>query len=239
VVTAREERFGFRAGDETLAGALMVAGQKSSCRLLFLHGAGTTDKERTRNLAVRMAEKGFSSFRFDFSGHGESTGCLAESSLQKRTREAMAALQFTDPSSSVSICAFSMGGHIALEMLRRTQDKVANLLLFAPAVYDRKAFEVPFGAGFSDIIRRHESWRDTDVIDKLREFSGSFLICIGDRDAVIPSGVIDLLANCAGSARRREVWRLAGVDHQIAKWVADDDDALELVAAKVEEYLSE
>ena len=184
-------RVTFQVGKETLVGNIVTNNMGDQPRLLFIHGAGTASRDRTLALALKLAENNISSFAFDLSGHGESTGKLEESSLVKRAIEAKEALKFLTKESSIGICAFSMGGHVALELLKTNPIKA--LILFAPAIYDKEAFEVPFNKNFSEIIRKHESWKKADVVNALEDFTGNLLICIGDKDEVIPGGVIDMI----------------------------------------------
>lgn len=89
----------FRSGDNTLKGTIVRHNEKSMPTVLSLHGAGKADRNRIRYLLERLAELGMSSFCFDFSGHGESTGTLKESSLGRRRQEVRAAYQFLDSKS--------------------------------------------------------------------------------------------------------------------------------------------
>src|SRR4051794_17833447 len=103
------EKISFQVGNERLVGQLVLSHTKEKPSVLFVHGAGKATKERSQPLAERLAERSISSFAWDCSGHGESTGTMNHSSLQKRTIEAQMALTYTDPNQPLSICGFSMG----------------------------------------------------------------------------------------------------------------------------------
>ena len=91
-----------------------------------------------------------------------------------------------------SVCAFSMGAHIALELLN--EQDFRSLILFYPAIYARQAYEVPFGdARFTEILRGDRSWASSDVLASLDRFEGNLLLVIGENDKVIPSEVVDLI----------------------------------------------
>ena len=71
----------FIAGDETLVGTTFLNNQDEKISFIFLHGAGEASKEKLYPVAQRLLNAHIPSFCFDFSGHGESTGELHNSSL--------------------------------------------------------------------------------------------------------------------------------------------------------------
>jgi len=119
------------AGQETLIGEFLTRNPDDAPQLLFLHGAGQANKERAKPLAEAIVDAtGLGAFLVDFSGHGESSGELSASSLKKRTHEAEAAWPFLADDKPLAVFAFSMGGHIALELL--ANHKIESLILFYP-----------------------------------------------------------------------------------------------------------
>lgn len=231
------KRVQFKAENEILVGNIVTDNNVDKPSLLFIHGAGqTTTKERVRSLALKLAEHHISSFGFDFSGHGESTGKLEESSLYKRTKEAKEALKFLNTEKPISVCAFSMGGHVALDLLRT--ESIKTLLLFCPAIYAKEAFHAPFNGKFSDIIREKESWRKTDVLDGLETFSGNLFICIGEMDNIIPKGVIELLDGSSSKAQKKEIMVLKNANHHLMRWFTENEDVMDSVVEKFLYFLS-
>lgn len=217
------KQFKFKVGSEIIAAHTISSSASEKPHFLFMHGAGKATKERMKFLAHRLAEVGISSLGFDFSGHGESTGNLKESSLKKRTKEAQSALKFLSNERDITICASSMGAHIALELLK-TNPTIKSLILFCPAIYHRDAFDVYFNECFSEIIRKSESWKRADVLDVLDDFNGNLLIYFGEKDEVIPRGVIELLDLKSKKTTKKEIVKLPGVDHQIAKWLSENNN---------------
>jgi pimeloyl-ACP methyl ester carboxylesterase len=129
-----------------------------------------------------------------------------------------------------------MGGHIALSLLRAHQ--VETLLLIAPAIYAMEAFAVPFGPGFSEIIRRNESWQRADVLEPLQSFRGNLLIYVGEDDAVIPPGVIDLLDEHSPNASTKRIVRVPGWGHRLPVWLAEDQAARMVLAQELRSLLT-
>lgn len=182
-------------------------------RLLFLHGAGQSCRERFRQLRERFLAHGIGSVAFDCIGHGDTGGDLKSTSLQSRTHQVCAVIERTLPAQPLSILGASMGGYTAVTLLPRYQ--ITNLILVGPAMYTAKAYTVPFNAGFTEIIRRPESWEASDAWALLGRFTGRLLIVAGENDAVIPSGVIRNLYDSARHATERALYVAPSTSHMI------------------------
>lgn len=214
----------FQAGDEVLAGRFIRPTQANVApRILFLHGAGKATKERCLPLAERLAvEYQLSSFAFDFSGHGASTGTLENSSLNKRVEEALAAIEYSGATDPISLCAFSMGGHVALELLK--YKRVHSLTLFYPAIYSRAAVAIRFGdPQFSAILRSNKSWEANDGLPWLNTLEGNIFIVVGENDQVIPAAVFDLLYANTAKAQHKRLLVIPDAPHLLLPTVLADE----------------
>jgi uncharacterized protein len=230
----------FRAGDEMLSGRFIrPAGYQVAPRILFLHGAGKATKERCLPLANRLAaEYQLASFAFDFSGHGTSTGTLENSSLDKRVEEAIAALEYAGFTESVSLCAFSMGGHVALELIKHK--KVGSLTLFYPAIYSRAAVAVRFGdPEFSATIRSDKSWESNDVLPKLDQFGGNVFIVVGEKDQVIPQEVFHLLYANTTHAQRKRLFVIPDAPHLLLPTILGNEELYSEICKTIAEYVTD
>ncbi|MDO8618588.1 MAG: alpha/beta hydrolase [Candidatus Daviesbacteria bacterium] len=236
MLTITKHRTVFKVADETLVGDIVAFDQRYKPRSLFLHGAGQATRQRALPLAMKLAELGNPSFLFDFSGHGESTGSLLGSSLKRRIDEAEAAMAFLSKKGPHSLLASSMSGHIAMQLLR--DHDFANLVLFAPAIYDAAAIDIPFGPRFSKAIRQRDSWKRSNATAALREYTGNLLIFWGENDAVVPRGVIDFIFAAAEHTKVKKVITVPGADHQLAQWTNRDEDALNMVTREVVSMLN-
>jgi len=227
----------FEAGSERLVGRLVLAGEPAaSPSLLFLHGAGKACKERSLFLAEALAtDYGLSSFTFDFSGHGQSSGELGGSSLKKRRDEALAAITASGMSGDVTVLAFSMGGHIALELLPLRP--IHGLVLFYPAVYSTAAFNLEFGGGsFTETIRQPKSWKDAAVWTYLKEFKGNFFLVTGENDAVIPPQIPALLWENTGGANRRHHLVVKDAPHLLLPHIRENKKLFAEVCRTIAEF---
>jgi len=177
----------FNVNGETLIGSAFGEIKSDITSFLFLHG-GKNPASNIYYLNKKLQDKGISSFTFDHSGHGESSGKLGNSSLEKRVQEAKIAINISGLKEPINICAFSMGGHIAIKLTEIVN--VNTLVLFCPAAYTKKAFDVQFDQGFTEVIREKESWKNSDCYQILEKFKGNLLIIIGKEDKLIPKELL-------------------------------------------------
>ncbi len=182
-------------------------------RLLLLHGGGQSCRERFRLLREHFLGRGVGSVAFDCIGHGETGGDLKQSSLRSRTEQACAVIDALDIPQPFSVFGASMGGYTAVTLLPRY--RIAGLILLGPAMYAAEAYAVPFNAGFTEIIRQPRSWESSDAWSLLSHFTGRLLIVAGERDTVIPEGVIRDLHAAGHNARTRTLVVAPGASHFI------------------------
>ncbi len=169
--------------------------------LLVLHGAGQSHRGRFRQIRLELLDRGIGSAAFDFVGHGETGGDLRASSLMARTEQACRVIEALPLGRPLAIMAASMSGYTAVRLLERYA--VDRLILLMPAMYAAKAYAVPFNGGFTEIIRRPGSWEDSDAWAILGRYTGRLLVVAGQRDTVIPWGVIRRVHDAAVQARDR------------------------------------
>jgi esterase/lipase len=96
-----------------------------------------------------------------------------------------------------------MGGYTALKLTET--HKIKNLILVVPAVYATEAYSTLFGPKFALMLRKHESWRETDAAEMLEKFTGRLLLVVASRDATVPSGVTDLIWDSTTQAKKERL----------------------------------
>lgn len=227
-----EKKF-ISVGVEKLATLRISKSAKTTPRVLFLHGAGQAQKKLSEPLAIALSQHNLSTLSFDFSGHGESTQNIP-SSLSKRVSEALEVVQYFKAPID-TICAFSMGGYIALHLLSSL--RIKRLILFAPAIYHHDALSIPFGPKFSQIIRQNKSWMQSDSHKFLSFYQGDLLIFIGEDDVVVPREVINLLFRQATRAKRKKVIVLPTTGHQIAHAMNQRSELLEKIINHLTKFI--
>ena len=129
-----------------------------------------------------------------------------------------------------------MGGHIALKLLEKS-DRISSLILFVPAIYDRRAYSVPFNKGFTSIIRDNESWKNSETLSLLDNFKGNLLIFTGENDEVIPQGVIDLIDGHSQNTRKKEIVVIPECSHRIYTHIGKRPQLADEVVGKILEFV--
>lgn len=229
--------FTITVDQESIAGLILSNGLCDAPKFVSIHGAGTSVKETILTVTAKpVIEMGSGILAVDLSGHGKSTGNLKESSLKKRVTEIKAAINRFSPKKELIVCGESMGGYIAIKMLGSYP--IDTLILFCPALYDGQAYDVPFDQGFTEIIRRPESWKNTDVLQLLESFTGKLLVVMGEKDEVIPPGVIALIDKHAQKACKKEIYTIPNCPHKIDLWLASEPEELLKLQNKISEYLN-
>lgn len=101
--------------------------------VVFL-GGFRSDMEGTKALALQaQAEaEGFAFLRFDYSGHGQSSGEFTQGTIGDWAADAMAAISALSEGPQVLVGS-SMGGWIALLLARAMPDRIAGLVTIAAA----------------------------------------------------------------------------------------------------------
>lgn len=183
----------------------------ASNRLMYLHGAGIGSRHGHHLLRNALQQRGIGSTSFDCIGHGDTGGALAQSSVASRTRQAQAVAEARGVPQPLAIVGASMGAYNAVRMTQ--SHRVDALVLIVPGVYTPSAYEVPFGPGFSAVIRRERSWSDSDAWDILSRFEGRLLVIAAEHDATIPLEIPQRLVAAATRAQSSRLHVVQGAEH--------------------------
>ncbi|MGW7817925.1 phosphotransferase [Streptomyces puniciscabiei] len=216
----------------------LTAGPPGRATAVLLHGAGTGSKQRLLPLLTEFTGHGCHALAFDFTGHGESTGSLAELSLRRRFEQAVAVVDAQTPAQGpLVLVGFSMSGQTVADLVRHYGPRVAAVGLCAPAVYASEAWEVPFGDGrgrFSGIIRTPDSWRASPALEAFRAYEGRAVLAVPGTDAVIPPAVTEAVQDALSARAQYTRLELPGAEHRLGLWFRDHaEDRREFVTALV------
>ncbi|MGW0880349.1 alpha/beta hydrolase [Streptomyces sp. NPDC002671] len=225
--------FSYAYDGERLSG--VAAGPHGRATAILLHGAGNGSKERLLPLLSEFAAQGCHALAFDFSGHGESTGALAELSLRRRFEQAVAVLDAHAPADHpLVLVGFSMSGQTVADLMRHYGRRVAAVGLCAPAVYAPEAWEVPFGNGegrFSEIIRTPDGWRTSPALETLRAYEGRAVLAVPGTDEIIPPEVTEAVQDALSTRASFTRLELPDAEHILGLWYRDHaEDRTELVS---------
>ncbi|MFC5658532.1 alpha/beta hydrolase [Streptomyces nogalater] len=219
----RLSTFTYAYDGERLSGA--GAGPAGRATALLLHGAGNGSKERLLPFLADFADRGCRALAFDFSGHGESTGALAESSLRRRYEQAVAVLDAHAPADDpLIVIGFSMSGQTVADLVRHYGPRVAAVGLCAPAVYAEEAWDLPFGTGdgrFSRLIRTPDTWRDSPALEAFRAYGGRAVLAVPGTDTIVPAAVTQAVQEALSARARFTRLDLPDADHILGLWFRD------------------
>ncbi|MFF8472205.1 alpha/beta fold hydrolase [Streptomyces sp. NPDC015414] len=215
--------FGCACDGERISG--VSAGPPGRVTAVLLHGAGNGSKERLLPLLAEFAGHGAHALAFDFSGHGESTGALAESSLRRRFAQAVAVIDAHAPADDpLVLVGFSMSGQTVADLVRHYARRVVAVGLCAPAVYAPEAWDEPFGDGsrrFSTVIRTPGSWRTSPALEVLRAFEGRAVLAVPGTDEVIPPEVTEAVQDALSARAHYTRLELPDAGHRLGLWFQD------------------
>lgn len=142
----REDKIKFRSGELELTGVLTHPEIPMEKTIILCHGI-TVDKDEDgvyTKLANKLAEVGYTVFRFDFRGHGESQGNSVNLTVKGETEDIEAAVKFLHSlgHKHFGIVATSFGGGPALIYTAEHQDFIKAIVLWN-ALIDYKAILDP------------------------------------------------------------------------------------------------
>ncbi len=194
--------------------------------IIFLHGAGMASIDRYHYITEVVNGLGYKTILFNFSGHGNSTGSIKESSLERRNIEAEFILNNYNITEPFSIIASSMGAYNAINIASKY--KVERLILFCPAVYATEAYQAPFTKEFTTIIRKDKSWLHSDAFDIISNYEGEIIIIIGTNDEIIPFEVVDKILNISSKCKKKTLLKIDNAPHALHSWLLKPENMKEL-----------
>lgn len=230
-----EEHFLTAVLDEKIDTTIITPKSDVKGKVLFVHGAGESTKERVLPLARALARRGWKSLAFSLPGHGNSSGELMGSTLVHRakiTRELAKLYDFLPSDIAVGV---SMGAHTIISLLEDNPKLFSNIVLFVPGAYSHLAEEEPFGPGFTAVLKETKSYHTAKAWDILPKFQGNLVTVEAGRDKVIPPDVYTLIHHHAKDARKQHVY-IRDTEHQISFWLAKEPGRVEAMADAIDTF---
>ena len=129
----------------------------------------------------------------------------------------------------------SMGGYLALKLLEKID--VPNLILFCPAAYATSAWSLPFGGGFSENIRRPNSFLETDAEAICHAYRGNVLYIMGDRDEIIPAPIDRLYRESFRQAASYHIVVLDDCPHPIHRWAPVNPAGMANILSEISRFV--
>ena len=181
---------------------------------IVLHGGGTSAADRFEELRTFLHAQGIETLAFDCVGHGHTGGPQLGTTLHERVQQVHAVIksQSLEPS-ALTIIGFSMGAYVAVKAA--VEVGVPRLCLAVPAAYAARAYKVPFGPEFSQILRTPRSWETSDAFDLVHNYTGHLLVISAEEDKVVPAEIPQRYAS-AGAGRPSTVHHVVkGSGHKL------------------------
>jgi len=232
----RPEHHALEVGGERLALRWQAGADGASPAFLYLHGFGSSQGgDKATYFRRRAAEAGIGFCSFDFRGHGESGGSLADLTFSRCLADAAAALGWLRRRSRGPRVVFgsSMGAAVGLWLAAGRPADFAAALAIAPALAMERAFADNLGeegvarwrdSGSlhleTDLVDAELGWGLMDDLERYpaaelaRRLRTPVLAFQGMRDATVPWHLaVDLAA--ASRDRGVEVHLFADGDHRL------------------------
>lgn len=213
----------------------------SSEVIIWMHGIAVNKDEYLgffREGAQRFADKGITSIRFDFRGHGESGGSSLDFSIVAQNLDARAIMGLAQrqcgPGSRIHVVGASFGAPPAIFLAARYPEAVHSVSLIAPVLSYHRTFLVPetdwakelfspeklrqlddtgrlyFDSEFCIGHRLVEEMRIVRPATALAELRQRVLVVHGDRDSMVP---YDATAQVCRNLPHVNLVTLNGADH--------------------------
>jgi len=197
----------------------------------IFHGGGPSTKDDTAYLVPTLLDNKHNCIRVDFSGHGDSTGKIAESSLAKRRAEAQIVInRFMADDKKLTFIGTSMAGHIVCSLVHDYE--VDKLVLFCPAAYSIDAWNCRFDQGFTEAIRKHNSYYQNNIKELLQCFNGKIMLILPENDEIIPKEVNDTYISEVSKRSNSSVYYVSNCTHPIHRWLKNrEEDKQKLLQA--------
>lgn len=215
--TMSKQHFTVKAGARRLAAVLhLPSGEKPSC-VITCHGLfSSKDSEKFISIAEDFSAAGIAVIRFDFSGCGESSGAIADTTVSRRIEELEAVARYAAQTPllgpSLGLLGSSLGGFVAiLYAMQHPCDALSiwsaplDLAAIRPNIPERD-MQILHRDFFVDAGKYHIETDD----GKLPPLQ----IIHGERDEIVPCEHAKKLFSIARVPKRLEI--LSRADHRIS-----------------------
>ncbi len=232
--------------------------------VIWMHGISVNKDEYLgffRDGAKWLADRGITSIRFDFRGHGESSGNSLDFSVVGQNLDTRAVMEFTQQefagSARIHIVGASFGAPPAIFAAARYTEKIESICLISPVLSYRRTFLEPETEWAKELFSK-ERLRNLDdtgrlsfdpefcvgprLVEEMRiirpdtalaELSQRVLVIHGNRDSMVPYSAT---AHACGGLPHVSLVTLEGADHGFMQEGDDEGVSPQSLANKEEIY---
>lgn len=189
--------------------------------IMVLHGSGNeSTQQRSFYLAHFFALLGKATLRFDHSGHGLSTGHMANTSLSRRLTEAASMLPYMSQTEPLTFIGSSMGAHTGAMLTQHAN--VGTLVGIAPAAYGLALENLLFGPDFAYMSRLPGHFNTSAIWPILNQFQGNLLLVTAGNEEKVPRQVPQLYWETCTQAKSRTQLNIPGSHHGVQAFMAQN-----------------
>jgi pimeloyl-ACP methyl ester carboxylesterase len=252
-----EERISLLTSDSTRLTALWRRSRGDTVKAVAVLAHGiTVEKDEAgfyARLARFLAESGVASLRFDFRGHGESSGASTEMTIAGEIRDLDAAILYAKKrvrSLRPAIVATSFGASIAVLWASKHSRALSSLTLLCPVLdyektfldprtewgrrwFGRKRVERASARGYLDVdgfrlgLPLIKEWSELRPFKAVQRLSVPTIIVHGTADSMVPYEVAE---ETARHLRNGKFVAVPGADHGF-------EDCEELIHGEVRDWI--
>jgi hypothetical protein len=222
--------------------SLVVTEASASDIVIWMHGITVNKDEYLgffREGAHYLAQEGFTSIRFDFRGHGESSGSSLDFSVVGQNLDVKAVIdyaneQIANTRARLHLVAASFGAPPAIFAGARYPDTINSISLISPVLSYKRTFlepETEWAAGIfteeqfkalderGKLLFDQDFWIHRQLVEEmrivrpdvgLRELRQPVLVFHGDKDSMVPYDVTAQVCRGVGNVK---LVTMFGVDH--------------------------
>lgn len=226
---------------EILSSNNILRGMKHHCSrfadaqqpIIMVHGYFSATRNGPQRLFIELANQlaslGFTVYRFDLSGMGESEGDIKKITFQKHVEDLDAIVDFVQrehPNQPITIVAHSLGCNLALCKIQKDFTLYHKVVFLAPYLTNSNTIHLIIGdeKKLRELEKNNFTYRKGLYVDnsyfvesETEKFSKiisslpiKFSIIVGDEDQFIPT---DLTISALKNISNTEVTRIHGADH--------------------------
>lgn len=210
------------------------------CKMVILmHGIfSSKDYNPVPQIAKGLAKAGIASIRFDFNGHGKSSGKMQDMTIEKEILDAQAVLNYVQSLpyvEEIGLLGHSQGGVIAsmfAGVLSDAGNVPSGVVLIAPGTVIKEACQAGkfFNAKFDPanppeyircwgIMKLGREYivttQNLDIIGTAAKYNGPVMLLHGDRDRIVPMWCSENLLKAYGDNAALKV--ISGENHTITR----------------------
>lgn len=227
----RKMKVDFISNDQKIAGTLLIPKIKTKKLLpgvVFYHGYGSSQRGYISR-AETVVKKGTTCLTFDFRGRGESEGDFSYLTITDGIKDALSAFDFLKKQKQIdknrlAVCGRSFGGYLAAIISGKRN--VKSLVLSAPAIYKNSWLNlIPKKVSLKEVkrFRKSNDFSNTQAIRAIREYKGSLLVIINEKDETIPERVVRAYYDNAVNAKKRKIAFIKKAGHRLDKPEFDEE----------------